>query len=347
MTASMRAAVLSAIGEPLAVQEAPRPVVAADEVLVETRTCGICRTDLHIQDGLAYVPNLPHIPGHEPSGIIAAVGAAVSGLTVGQRVVPHLFVYDGECAHTRQGRHAQATHLRGIIGVTLPGGFAQFFKAPARNLLVLPGDVSFEVGGLTSCAAITAVHAFRKAPAGAETAAVIGAGGIGAILLQLLRDAGIRAAAVDRSPASLRLAEQCGAELAVFSEDAAAVERLRDFGGNGRDGVDVVFELVGRAETMRLAAAATARAGRIVVIGEEPDFPAINTITLAQRELEIVGSRNGGLDDAGEALALMARGVIAPPIAARFPLSKINEAFSFVRTGAVPGRVIVTIDESS
>src|SRR5580704_12741515 len=160
---SMKAAVPKKIGAPLVIEEMPKPQVGPGEVLVETRTCGICRTDLHIQDGLAYVPRLPHIPGHEPAGIVVAVGSEVVEPEVGQAVIPHLFVFDRDCSYTRSGQHAQATHLRGILGVSLPGGFAQYFKAPARNLLPVPAGVPLDVAGLTSCAVITAVHAFRKA----------------------------------------------------------------------------------------------------------------------------------------------------------------------------------------
>jgi propanol-preferring alcohol dehydrogenase len=340
----VRAAVLHEIGKPLSVEEVPDPVLAPDEVLVETRTCGICRTDLHIQDGLAYVPRLPHIPGHEPAGVVAAVGSEVSGLKVGQAVVPHLFVFDRDCRYTRRGQHAQATHLRGILGVSLPGGFAEYFTAPARNLLPLPDGVPFDVGGLASCAVITAVHAYRKAALGPlETAAVVGAGGIGLILIQLLRASGVRAAAVDRSATSLDKARQAGAELAVLCDDPTAAEQLRAFAGADREGVDCVFELVGRADSMKLAAAVAARGGRVVVIGEEAEFPAVDTITIAQRELQIIGSRNGGLQDALDALEMLARGVLRPPVAGHFPLQHINDAFALVRSGRAHGRVIVTV----
>jgi propanol-preferring alcohol dehydrogenase len=257
-----------------------------------------------------------------------------------------LFVFDRDCRYTRSGQHAQASHLRGILGVTLPGGFAEIIKAPARNLLPLPDGVPFDVGGLTSCAVITAVRAYRKANLHAlDSALVLGAGGIGLILVQLLRVAGVRTAVLDRSPASRSLALQAGAELAVSAEDATQVERVRAFAGGGRDGVDCVFELVGRADTMKTAATLAARGGRILVIGEEAEFPAIDTITLAQRELQIIGSRNGGLQDALDALELLARGDVRPPIAGRFPLERINEAFAFVRGGQAQGRVIVTIAE--
>ncbi|MEZ6144203.1 MAG: alcohol dehydrogenase catalytic domain-containing protein [Planctomycetaceae bacterium] len=340
----MKAAVLKSIGQPFTVEDVPDPVIGPDEVLVATRTCGICRTDLHIQDGLAYVPNLPHIPGHEPAGVIADVGRDVTGYTIGQRVVPHLFVSGGDCRFTRSGQHAQATHLQGIIGVTLPGGFAEYFKAPAENLLPLPENVPFDVGGLTSCAVITAVHAYRKSGLQlGQSAVVLGAGGIGLMLVQLLGQAGVRTIAVSRSPDSLRLAEQAGAELALSVEDANTAGCIREFAGAGKDGADCIFEMVGRAGTMRAAADYACRGGRIIVIGEEDEYPEIDTIQIAQRELEIIGSRNGGRQDAIDALEMLAVGIIKPHIAASFALDEINEAMSLVRNGEARGRVIVNV----
>jgi propanol-preferring alcohol dehydrogenase len=339
----MKAALLREIGKPLVVEDVPVPQLEPDEVLVATRTCGICRTDLHIQDGLAYVPNLPHIPGHEPAGVVAEVGTAVDGVTVGQRVVPHLFVSKGECRYTRAGEHAQATHLQGIIGVTRPGGFAEYFAAPARNLLPLPDDVPFDIGGLTSCAVITAVHAFRKSGLqSGDTAVVLGAGGIGLMLVQILNRAGIRTVAVSRSPVSLKLASEAGADLSLQIGDTATADRIREFAAD-KDGADAVFELVGLAETMKVAADYTARGGKIIVIGEEAEFPAIDTIQIAQRELQIIGSRNGGKQDALDALQMMSAGIIRPQIAGTFALNDINEALDSVRSGQAHGRVIVTI----
>ena len=87
----MKAAVLHEVGNPLRIEDVPIPEMGPDDVLVETKACGICRTDLHIYNGLAYVPQLPHILGHEPAGIVAKVGQNVSGFSIGQRVVPHIF----------------------------------------------------------------------------------------------------------------------------------------------------------------------------------------------------------------------------------------------------------------
>lgn len=340
----MKAAVLRKIGQPFDLEDVPMPEIGPDEVLVETRTCGICRTDLHIQDGFAYVPRLPHIPGHEPAGVIVDVGREVCGLKAGQRVVPHLFVSGRDCFYSRTGLHAQAMHLDGIIGVTLNGAFAEYFKAPARNLLPLPDHVPFDAGGLVSCAVITAVHAYRKSGLQTnDTAVVLGAGGIGLILIQLLKSAGVRVVGVARSEESLKLAKQYGADLAVSTTLHDAVEQIRGFAGPSSDGVHCVFEMVGNDQTMKAAAEYVMRCGRVVVIGEEADYPAINTARIAQRELEIIGSRNGGIQDALDSIEMLARGIIRPPIAERFPLDRINEAMEHVRGSKAHGRVVITV----
>lgn len=340
----MKAIVMKETGRPFEVADLPQPQIGPDEVLIETRTCGICRTDLHIQDGLAYVPALPHVPGHEPAGVIAQLGRDVTGLRLGQRVVPHLFVACGHCRYCLQGRQAQCLELDGIIGVTRPGGFAEYFAAPARNLLPVPEGVDFDVAGLVSCAVITAVHAYRRSGlAPGDAAAVIGAGGIGLIMIQILKGAGVRVAALSRSAASVALARQHGADLALPLGDRDAAARVRDFAGG--DGAACAFDMVGLAATVRTAAECVCRGGRIVIIGEEAEYPAVDTIAIAQRELEIIGSRNGGLQDAADALELLAAGVVRPWIDRRYPLEDLNAALDYVRNGQAHGRVVAVIGE--
>ncbi|MEO2046852.1 MAG: alcohol dehydrogenase catalytic domain-containing protein [Pirellulales bacterium] len=338
----MKAAVLPAIGSPLEIREVPRPVIGPEEVLIETHTCGICRTDVHIQDGLAYVPEMPHIPGHEPAGVVVEVGQRVEHVTVGQRVVPHLFETCGVCPYCRTGRDAQCANVKNIIGVTSNGGFAEFFKAPAANLLLLPEAVPFDIGGLTSCAVITAVHAYRRARLEVnDTVLVLGTGGIGQILIQILKHAGTRVIGMSRSERSLELAREAGADFSVSLCDNDARDQVLDF--TAGIGVACTFECVGFANTMKMAAACSARGGQIVVIGEEAEFPAIDTIQIAQRELEIIGSRNGSRQDAADAIEWMAEGIILPPIVKRFSLEQINEGLQVVRDGTAHGRVVVTI----
>jgi propanol-preferring alcohol dehydrogenase len=210
--------------------------------------------------------------------------------------------------------------------------------------LTIPAGVGFAEGGLASCALVTALHAFRKAsPRLGDSVAVIGVGGIGLVLLQLAKAAGVCVAAIDRSTASLESAQLAGADLALKGDDPDLIERLHSLFPAGRSGFDVVFELVGRTSTMKVACELAARGGTIVVVGEEPEPITLDTITLAQRELRIVGSRNGSRQEIRDVLELVARGVVRPAIAARFPLERINDAFAASRQGNHAGRVVVTV----
>jgi D-arabinose 1-dehydrogenase-like Zn-dependent alcohol dehydrogenase len=207
----------------------------------------------------------------------------------------------------------------------------------------VPMRRSADVGGLTSCAIITAVHAYRRARLSvSDTAVVLGTGGIGQILIQILKHAGLRVIEMSRSERSLELAKQVGADLCVALGDDKAEERVLEFSGGL--GAAVTFECVGFAATMKMAADCAARGGQIIVIGEEADFPAIDTIQIAQRELEIIGSRNGSKQDAADALQWVAQGIIDPPIVERFPLERINEGLAMVRDGSAHGRIVITIE---
>lgn len=339
----MKAAVMHEVGKPLQIEQLPTPEIGPEEALVETRTCGICGTDLHILKGFGYVPPLPHVLGHEPAGVVAAVGARVTNLKVGDHVVPHLFSNCGSCYYCLVGRQQQCTQLKGILGVLVPGAFAEYFKWPAANLYNLPDTVPFEVGGLLADAVVTSVHAVKRADLQVgDSAAVVGAGGIGVILVQLLKAAGIRTIAISRRDESLQLARENGAELIAKLGAEETLEKVRDF-TNGM-GVQCAFDCVGTAQTMRQSADCLMRCGRIIVIGEERDFPAINTTEIAQKELEIMGSRNGTRQDTIEAIRLLHAGVVRPVISRRFALEAINDAFEFMRRGAV-GRVVINVKD--
>jgi D-arabinose 1-dehydrogenase-like Zn-dependent alcohol dehydrogenase len=224
----------------------------------------------------------------------------------------------------------------------MAGGFGEYFVAPARNLFVLPDSVPFETGGLVSCAVITAVHAFRKARLSPnDCAVVVGGGGIGQLLVQILKAAGVRVAVTGRSEETLESARKLGADLAVKPDGKEIVRQINQLAG--REGAQCVFDCVGVAKTMGESATYAMRGGQIIVIGEEAEFPSIDTIQIAQRELEIIGSRNGSRQDVADCLNMMDRGLIKPTIVRRFPLEEIGEAMNFVRSGRAHGRVVIEI----
>jgi propanol-preferring alcohol dehydrogenase len=177
-----------------------------------------------------------------------------------------------------------------------------------------------------------------------ETAVVLGVGGIGQILIQILTKAGVRVVAISRSPRSLEIAAGLGAELCLALEASDAGRRVQQLSGGA--GAACVFDCVGTAATMQRASECLKRGGQIIVIGEEPEYPAIDSIQIAQRELEIIGARNGSRQDAAETIDLVARRIINPPIAARYPLERLNEAFDLVRSGKAHGRVVVNVNDT-
>jgi propanol-preferring alcohol dehydrogenase len=339
----MKSAVLEQTGKPLVIRDMPMPVVGPGEVLIQTKMCGICGTDLHIRQGYGYVPALPHIQGHEPAGVVAEIAPGVKNVKVGDRVVPHLFMACHECAYCYTGQHAQCINVKGLIGGTTHGGFAEFFKAPARNLFVLPERVSFEQGGLVACGIITAVHAVRRTEIGIDDCAVvIGVGGVGEPLVQMLKHFGVRIVSINRSQAKLNVARELGVDMAISSEGpevAAKVQRFADGWG-----AHAVFDCVGRAETMKLAADCCRRRGQIIVIGEEPQFPPIDTVQIAQRELRIIGTRNGGMQDMADSIRWIARGIVQPRVAARFRLEQANEALDCLAQGKADGKIIISFE---
>jgi D-arabinose 1-dehydrogenase-like Zn-dependent alcohol dehydrogenase len=341
---TVKAAVMRQVRSLLVIEDVSPPSIGPDEVLVETRTSGICGTDLHILEGHGYVPSLPHILGHEPAGVVAEVGADVTELEPGDRVVPHLFISCERCYYCRVGRHQQCGDLRGIIGVLCNGAFAEYFKGPAKNFFRLPESVRFDAGGLIADAVLTGVHASRRAGmAVGDSALVLGAGGVGQILIQILRSAGVVVAAADIHPEKLRLAAEFGARLAVDARDPASVRRIQEF--SGTDGVQCAFNCVGDSASMRFCGDSVMRCGRIVVIGEEREDPRIDTTEIAHKELEIIGSRNGTRQDMTDAIRWVESGAVTPVIGARFPLSEINKAFDTMRQGVL-GRVVVVVKES-
>lgn len=201
--------------------------------------------------------------------------------------------------------------------------------------------MSFEVGALTADAVVTSVHAvYDRANLGnAKLAGVIGMGGVGQIILQLLKNLGLTVVAISRSEEKLRVSRDLGADHVLRAGEPSLSAEVRKFNAGG---LDVVFDCVGSEESMKDALAVTRRCGRIVMVGEERAlFPADST-RIAQSELELVGSRNGTRSNARLGLELLRDGKIKPFVSDLYPLEESNEALDKLRTGAA-GRVVVVV----
>ena len=339
---TMKAAVLKELKHPLVIEDTEVPELGYGEVLVRTKACGICGTDLHIIEGTGYKPRLPRILGHEPAGTVERLGEGTRRLKVGERVIPNIFFTCGECYYCRINRETLCTDFRGALGVGVNGAYAEFFLAPERNLFTLPSNIPFPEGGVIADAVVTAVHAVRRrAMVKAEdTVIVIGLGGVGQSVIQVSKKSGASVIAIGRRDVRLKRAKDLGADHLVNSSSEDVGEVAKSL--TGGTGADIVIDNVGSKESLSQAASAVKKGGRIVLIGESDDTIPLSTFQLCTNEFEITGSRSGGRQDTIEALQLVASGVVTPYVSDRFHLDGINDAFNMIKEGKVLGRAVVT-----
>ena len=257
----MRAAVMHAFGEPLRIEEVPEPALGADGALVEVRATGLCRSDWHGWMGHDAAIALPHVPGHEFAGVVAAVGAEVRGVTPGDRVTAPFCCGCGACEPCRQG-HTQICERDYQPGFSGWGSFAERVLVPVADLncVPLPDDLGFEAAAALGCRFMTAFAAVgeRGGVRPGDWLAVHGCGGVGLSAVMLGRALGARVVAVDVAPEPLARAVELGAAHAVDARDGDASERIRELTGGG---AHVSIDAIGSAATAPRRCAACARAG--------------------------------------------------------------------------------------
>ncbi|MEP7239714.1 MAG: zinc-dependent alcohol dehydrogenase family protein [Devosia sp.] len=258
----MRAARLTATAR-MQVEELARPVPGTNDVLVRVEAAGICGSDRHMFRG-EYPTALPVTLGHEFCGIVEAVGAAVSGLAVGDRVTADPNIACGRCVACRRGRVNLCANLQ-AIGVTRDGGFAEFVVMPARQALVLPAGLDPMHGAFSEPLAccLHGLDVARIKPG--DSVAVLGGGVIGLLMVQLARLAGATKVILSTRQAPRReLALRTGATDAVDPGPGGVIEAIREIAPGG---VDVTLECAGVPATLADALGATKAGGAVVLFG--------------------------------------------------------------------------------
>jgi alcohol dehydrogenase len=327
--------VYSEIGVVPTVVEVADPECPADGVIIEVAATGVCRSDWHAWRGHDPV-ELPNIPGHEFAGVIAAVGADVSGWQIGDRVTVPFVLGCGRCEFCLAG-DAQVCPDQLQPGFTLPGSFAQRVAVPRAqaNLVRLPDTVSFVAAAALGCRFATSFRAV-VAHGGVQPdqwVAVHGCGGVGLSAVMIAKAFGAKVVAVDRSAEALATAGQLGADELVNGAEVAdvATEVVQRTGGGAHIGIDAVghpaiaaasvssLRRRGRHVQVGLLLGAAARtalpmdrviAWELAVLGSHGmpavDYPAmLELLATGALEPERLVTRRVGLDDGGAALAAM------------------------------------------
>lgn len=339
----MKAALFYEVGKPLVIEDVEVPKIGPDEVLIRVRACGICHTDLHfIDEGILKPGKIPQILGHEAAGDVVEVGKNVKNVKVGDRVLIHMYFSCGECYYCQQGRESLCVspNFR-HFGFTTDGGYAEYTKAPARNLIKLPNDIPYEAGILVD-AGSSAYHAVKergRVKIG-ESVVIMGTGGLGLCAVQFAKLSGAKVIAVDVVDEKLKIAKGLGADAIINAKEndiAKEVRRITD-----GEGADVIFEFVGKSQSMEGAIASLKRGGRLVFVGYSEDIFKIHPLYMVREELEVIGSRASSRRETIEVLKLLRDGKfqLRPLITHTVSLDDINHGLDLVRKG-IAIRVVV------
>jgi NADPH:quinone reductase-like Zn-dependent oxidoreductase len=313
--------------EVLKYEDAPEPKIQADEVLVKVRACALNHLDLWLRKGVpAYRLPMPHIVGSDIAGEVAEVGSLITRVKPGERVLLCPGISCGQCEECFKGRDS-ACRSYTLFGVMVDGGYAEFVKSPAANVIPIPGDLNFDEAAAVPLVFLTAWHMLftRAGLKPGEDVLVIGAGsGVGSAAIQIAKLVGARVIATAGTDAKLEKARALGADEVVnhsAQSISTEVKRL-----TGKRGVDVIVEHVGAA-VWDACFESLATYGRLVTCGVTTGGEVkLNVSALFGRQRAIYGSFMGGKGELLDALKFIAQGKLKAVIDSAFPLREAAAA---------------------
>ena len=322
-------------------EDAPEPVPAAGEALIRVRACAINHVDLDIREGVSRFPlPLPHTLGIEVAGDVEAA-AANGRWKAGDRVTVNFILYCRDCAPCRSGKDNICVQRR-MLGVSLPGGYAEYVVAPVHCLLPIPSSLSYDQAAATQVAFGTSWHMLMtmgKLAAG-ETVLINSAGsGVGSAAVQIARLAGARVLATVGSDAKRDAVARLGADAVFNHQKQNVVEEVRKH-TDGR-GVDLVYEHVG-GETLRQSLECVAICGRVVTCGAHSgEVVPLDIIPLFRKQLALIGCYTSTSREIETVLGLAAQGKLKPVVHKVMPLAEAREAHEVIAGRQHVGKVVL------
>jgi threonine 3-dehydrogenase len=337
----MKALVKTVAGPGMTLCDVPVPAIRDDEVLIRVRAAGVCGTDVHIYTWDRWAASRcrpPFIVGHEFAGDVAAVGALVTSVAVGDRVTAEGHIVDEHSLFSRTGQ-AHVDPATRIIGVDRDGCFAEYIAMPAANVWPLDPSIDYDIGGIHDPMG-NAFHTALAADLAGAVVLVTGCGPIGAFAVGIARAAGAaRIVATDVNPTRLALARTMGAHAAVTPDQAAEAVRTAS---NGL-GADVVLEMSGVPSAVHQAFALARPGGRVNMLGIpaasiDVDFAS----EIIFKGLTIYGVVGRRMYDTWHQMTRFLRSGNFDPrpvITHRLPLEAVDEAMALIRSGEA-GKII-------
>ena len=304
-------------------QEAPLPEPGAGEVLVKVMASGICGTDIHIFRG-EYLGSYPVIPGHEFAGVIEKAGAAVTRFRVGDRVAIEPNIACDNCVNCLNNRHNFCLNWQ-AVGVTRPGGMAQFVTAPEKSVFNI-GNLPFEQGAFMEPLSCVLHGVERLDLEVAARVAILGAGPIGCLLLQVIRAQGAaQVTVVDKNAARTEFARTLGADAVLTS-----------LGDLPRDAFDAVVDATGVVTVMSRTLEFARHGGKILLFGVPPSGQSmtVEAFPIFRKGLTILSSFTS-LRNSYQALDLLKSGrvMVEGLISHRLPLEGLERGIELLEGG--------------
>jgi D-arabinose 1-dehydrogenase-like Zn-dependent alcohol dehydrogenase len=338
-------------GRPLQKAFADTPKPQGSEVLMRITRSGVCHSDLHIWDGYFdlgggkrfYVKERGCVPpftlGHEPFGVVEALGPKARGVRVGQRRLIYPWIGCGKCAVCKAGQDNYCVSGSRFLGVNRPGAYSTHVIVPDAKYLVDTTGIDDAFAATLACSAVTAYSATTKLPptTSADSVAVLGCGGLGLIAISILKARGLKkVVACDIDESKLAAAKKQGATKTVDTRASDASAQMQ--------GVAAALDFVGSPITAALGIAALRKGGRYILCGLYGGELAHPLPPIAQRAIGIVGSYVGSLQELKEVVSLAKKGKIRPAPVETRSAEQANAALEDLKAGRVVGRVVLDFE---
>jgi D-arabinose 1-dehydrogenase-like Zn-dependent alcohol dehydrogenase len=338
-------------GRPLqkALTETPKP--RGTEVLMRITRSGVCHSDLHIWDGYFdlgggkrfYVKERGCVPpftlGHEPFGVVEALGPRARGVRVGQKRLIYPWIGCGKCPVCKAGQDNYCVSGSRFLGVNRPGAYATHVIVPDAKYLIDSAGIEDSFAATLACSAVTAYSATTKLPAmnPADSVAVLGCGGLGLIGVSILKAQGFKkVVACDIDEGKLAAAKKQGATKTVNTRADDALSQMQ--------GIAAAIDFVGSPATAALGIAALRKGGRYILCGLFGGELVHPLPPIAQRAIGIVGSYVGSLQELKEVVALAKKRKLRPAPVETRPADEANAALEDLKAGRIVGRVVLDFE---
>jgi D-arabinose 1-dehydrogenase-like Zn-dependent alcohol dehydrogenase len=344
---------LIAYRQPLCETIVDCPTPHGTEVLVRVERCGVCHSDLHLQDGYFELGGerrlditkdrpLPFTLGHEIAGVIESAGEAAEGASIGRRVAVYPWIGCGSCAACKAGEENLCSAHR-HLGIAADGGFATHVVVPHPRYLLDYAPLPAAFAGPLMCSGLTAYSALKHLGERAARGPVllIGLGGVGIMGLAIARalfSAPPLVADINADKRTAALA--AGAAAAYDPSDPQARRAIMSATG----GLLAVCDFVGSDKSLQFATGLLARGGKVVVTGLLGGTFSIAAAMIPIKAMTIEGTLTGTLNEARELLELARSGKLAPIPTHDRPLDEAQAALDALRAGKVVGRTVLAIN---